>query len=242
MIIDSSVQIARRAVSAAAPRRVLGARALYGIAIGAVLLAGCVANVDREDVAEQTEPLYNAANFQIGIVPIKYVGNKVLKGTEAWTSAFDVAALSVPRASYSGWASGFTDETGVRIALRSLGDGPPILALADFRLTIAAGDDSTIVRTAWASEDGSETTFSSTLNLSRYKVGIETRSWPSWNGRRLGNFRIGVRGCDYAGCGDMQFTDWLMNLPANSTSWSHTAGGNVAGASTVTIRLQSFFN
>jgi hypothetical protein len=205
-------------------------------------VSGCAAPVaSDEEVESRAEALTHIADFQLGIMGIRYdAQGHAFKSTEAWTAPISSMAGLSSAVSDSSFTSKLVNATGYRVAIKSLGDGPSVLQYVDFRLRIQAKDSTNgfigpVGTTGWASNVGVES-YSSNVSAMYYKagydqfkIGIEIRWWPTLRvPTELHDFAIGGGACGLAisTCFILNHEepDPLMSLDPGEISWSHTAG------------------
>jgi hypothetical protein len=215
----------------------------------ALAASACTAQVEGdEDIAQRSEALNRAADFQLGIVGVRYdSAGHAFKSTEAWTGPISLLGGLSSAVSDSPFTSQLVNPTGFRVGIKSLGTAPSILQFVDFRLRIQAKDSvngfvGPVATTGWASQRvGIETYANKSLEMyykagyDQFKIGIEVRWWPApASTTDLHDFYISAIACGIglAGCGDdppHQDTSWLSELAPGEVSWSHTMGAPDGG-------------
>jgi hypothetical protein len=212
----------------------------------ALATSACAVPVDDEaevaEVAQTAEALNLAADFQVGIMGIKYdAAGHANKSTQAWTAPISSMAGLSTATSDSPFTSALVNPTGFRVGLKSLGTGPSILQFVDFRLRIQARDSvngvvGPVESTGWASEWAGTRNFSSGLSEMYYKpgynqfrIGIEIRWWPAQaRPTEIYDFRLGGAACGedlFATCWNPPIEETLKPLSAlapGEVTWSHT--------------------
>jgi hypothetical protein len=224
--------------------------------IGAAL-GGCAAPIDDGSVDSQAEQLNSAPDFQVGVVAVEYVGNKVNKGPIAWTKPLLQAAGAGETNVSSGWTympNGDAPD-GIRVAIQRTGDPSFYLLTTDFRITLQASDNIHFgtrpgpeIATPWASQGGGSGGVAldgiDNMHAKAYSIGIELRQWPAAQSKNLADLQLGVAGCvtSFLGtfiipCGELKTTEWLSSIDDGAISFSHTTDGGEQGDDGVGVQL-----